>query len=1458
MTDKQTTSTDGILAAVAVETSSTSQAGVAPVAEVSPSTAVNASPAQADEAASTAATAEVDAESAAADQQPSIMLVSDSAASADSAAVVSANQTAAAVPHAALAAASPVALAPTAALLSSSETPHVVAAAATPRALPPTPVLGQVLDDVGSGEYQGPLQSGGYTDDQTPTLSGADATPGNLIKIYDNDRLIGSVLVKANGTWLFNPTTPLLEGQHSLVITATDRNSGAESAPSQAFSIFVDLTPPSAVASLDSLSNEQNPLTTTDHSPTLFGSLSAPLAANEKLQISLDGGQSWADVSAVSGNHWQYQDLRQLPNGTYSYELRAIDAAGNEGVGSTQQITVNGTVPLPQIDVQVAGIDPDTGAQGDFITSASKISLFGTLSQALPSGAKLQVSVDGGQSWQNVGTSGTDWSYADLSTHALGSSTHYQFHVVDANGQELPGSQAARDVAFFADIDASLSTSFDMSSDTAVAIVGDYSNAQSATNHDFITRDQTLDFSGKLSSALQVGQALQVSLDGGQHWQTILANGGQLWSYAAPEIDASQALGVSLRVIDAAGASLDLGTHQVLVDLDSPAALASMPQLPGYTAAGQLLAFSSDTYGVAESGATVALVEDVNFDGRYDEGLDKVVGYAVADAAGKWNFAGSLKAGEHQLGFVTWDQAGNNSGFGPQVLTYTLDPTSGIGATTSSTTWGGTVYSVRGSDTAAMALSADGTWSFFQSAGYALNSTCYTNSGYVYSGIDQTSYHASYLAEPKDVTACGDGHMLSNATFVDYNRDGLMDVFAMTSGTSYTLPVWTANADGSYSAGSLKKPKDLNVGGIIAWDAQGDGYTDLIYVDNQIGEFGRINNNGGKLSIVADAKSCWFGGEISGVDIDNSGSVDLAGHNDQYGSTALGVLLNKGDGSFAREQEFANVFYNHNADDLKQYSNVAVAMTWADFNGDGYLDLFLAQGATGSTGWTGNSDDSRIYLNKGVDASGKWLGMDTSKPLFFGDAIGIQQKNGMPFHFDGGPSFAVDWNHDGKVDVIEVPRQNAEWSQTNGNMAPVLYLNDGKGGWYGSGQAMTGQVYGNITGAVAVDYDWDGAVDLLMYRTAGVHKGSVTDSAPTILVHNDNAVVYGTSLTLRILDKNGMDSFFGNTVKLYDSKGHLVATEVINPQSSVTSDSSGLLHFYGLDANEVYSAQLLRTENGLSSSVGAMPVEGGTLNHAWGGLTTGTASHAYVLTAEADGAVNSTLGAGMTGSGYDDSFFATEGNDAINGGGGWNLAVDGSRTWSATGGMDVVDYGMAKNGVQVNLQSGVSVGMGNDLLKNIEGLKGSAFADAFSDNASANQFEGRGGNDVIYLGNGGHDTLIYRAIGGDATGGNGHDSVYGFSVGNTLSNANADVIDMRGLLAYGGPVNLIQDGAVTKLDASSQGLLNFIKTSVVGNDTLISVDRDGAGTQVGAADLVTLVGVKTDLLSLLQNHQMMV
>ncbi|AUG04133.1 type I secretion target [Pseudomonas sp. 09C 129] len=1424
---------------------------------------------------------------------------------------------------------------------------------------PSAPVVSGAFDDV--GVYQGQLAQNGFTDDTTPTLSGS-GNAGEVVKVYDNGTLLGSVTVSAEGAWSFTPSTPLAQGAHSLTATQSDA-AGNESVASAAVSFTVDTTAPTAIVQITAIDQDTDvpgDFITSDTSLTLFGTLSTALGVNEKVQISLNDGSTWSDV-IVSDLNWRYDDARVLTDDRYNYQVRVIDAAGNVGSQASQAVVIDTGIG---IGLNITDITPDSGVVGDFITSATSIAVKGTLSLELPTGARVQVSSDGGLTWANAATTGTTWIFEDPTVHG-DSVVVYQARVVAAGGtvvgtasQEvtfdttapaasaliesitedrgaspsdfitndnrlvingslsdaaeatdrvevsLNGGNTWEMAAFengkwsldmtdrvLADgtyivqarvVDAAgnrgtissqvltidtvglsangMTSTFVISTDTAAGVSNGHSTAESATNSDMITRDTTVTVSGTLNVSLQATQNLQVSFDNGQSWVTVLSSSGSLWTYTLPEFAQSQTLNVKMQLVDTAG-NVATGTvfndYTVVVDLDAPEPVTVAPVVAEAVATGVALSFASDVHGRVEAGALIALVEDSNKDGVYSEGLDKILGYATADAQGDWKIDAALTKGNHSIGFVVWDAAGNRSSLS-DLAQVTASDASAAGSRVLQTTWGGTASGAQqGLNAAAVTVNEDGTWSFFQSS--MSQSGVAANAGYVYSGTDNQNYTATYLAEPTGVSEHWEGGVISQAVFADYNRDGLQDVMSQTSSSTRNTALWTQNSDGTYTGTSLAlgwggvwgvaaNGAETHVGGVVAYDAQGDGYLDFAFAGStDTDPYVKVSNDKGTLSYSTE-NGARFAHELSAVDVNNNGTVDLAGHSAHDWTKGLSVQLGNADGSLASTYNQDGVFRR---DSTVDNSNLPISMTWADFNGDGYLDLFISR-SLGDDRET-DTDESRIYLNLGNDANGNWLGMaQNEQSLKFGDSM------------DGGASFAVDWNHDGQMDVIEVPRRNASNSAAQ-TASPTVYLNQGNDAWNGTGQSLTGITqYDNITGATAVDYDWDGAVDLIMYRAGSTSAGLDANSATSILVRNENVVADGTSLHIRILDKNGLNVFYGNTVKLYNSAGDLVATQVINPQSSASSNSQGLVNFYGLDASETYSVQLLRTENSVINHVGASTYQqnyaNGTVNLNWGGLTTGAAHDAYVLTAESTAAVNDTVGAsGLVGTGYNDTFFGSEGNDTITGGGGWNTAMDGTQTWSATQGMDVVDYSRATLAMQINLESGVAIGMGTDTLISIEGIVGSAFADTITDSSANNRIEGGAGNDVIYLTNGGNDTLLYKVLdANNATGGNGSDKVYSFHVGNVLTDGNADVIDISELLGYKGTAGLYQDQGVTKLDNASNGLLDYLKVDVVGNDTVISVDRDGTGAEFGFSSIATLVDVKTDLLTLLQNHQLVV
>ncbi|MGE9805658.1 FG-GAP repeat domain-containing protein, partial [Escherichia coli] len=85
----------------------------------------------------------------------------------------------------------------------------------------------------------------------------------------------------------------------------------------------------------------------------------------------------------------------------------------------------------------------------------------------------------------------------------------------------------------------------------------------------------------------------------------------------------------------------------------------------------------------------------------------------------------------------------------------------------------------------------------------------------------------------------------------------------------------------------------------------------------------------------------------------------IAQHTTNGGNNnALSTMFNQGNGSFTWGQNFTNTMYSGYGSGA---ASSAVSMTWADFNGDGYMDLYMSMSRTSS----GTSQGGVLMLNDG-------------------------------------------------------------------------------------------------------------------------------------------------------------------------------------------------------------------------------------------------------------------------------------------------------------------------------------------------------------------------------------------------------------------------------------------------------------------------------------------------------------
>ena len=204
----------------------------------------------------------------------------------------------------------------------------------------PTPTLedGNGLD----------LTAGGLTNNGSLVVSGKDATPGDVVKLYDGDTLIGSAVVDASGNWTV-PGGITGDTTHPISATITDP-AGNESAKSAPIAVELDTVAPAAPSPVLA---DGNGLDLTAGGATNNGSLDmSGSGANPNDVVKLydgdtligsaivDAGGNWTVPGAISGD------------GTHPISATATDPAGNESTRSAPiAVELDTTAPTTTLNL---------------------------------------------------------------------------------------------------------------------------------------------------------------------------------------------------------------------------------------------------------------------------------------------------------------------------------------------------------------------------------------------------------------------------------------------------------------------------------------------------------------------------------------------------------------------------------------------------------------------------------------------------------------------------------------------------------------------------------------------------------------------------------------------------------------------------------------------------------------------------------------------------------------------------------------------------------------------------------------------------------------------------------------------------------------------------------------------------------------------------------------------------
>ncbi len=262
---------------------------------------------------------------------------------------------------------------------------------------------------------------------------------------------------------------------------------------------------------------DNNDFLTSSTSYTLNGTLGAELGAGEYVQVSMDGGTTWV-YATVSGTRWSYNDTRTLADGDYRYQVRVVDQAGNVGATTTQDVTVD--TQAPQYGITIDSISEDTGQSGsDFITMDTSLTINGSLGSALASDERVQISLDGGNTWIDTTVTNQRWSYTDTRDLADGDYT-YQVRIIDQAGNV--GSTSSQVVTV------------DTTPPDTVGTVVSYTDGEGERTGTYgasvATDDTSPLINGTLNRAPEDGEIVQLYRDGILLGQVTM-NGSASWSY---------------------------------------------------------------------------------------------------------------------------------------------------------------------------------------------------------------------------------------------------------------------------------------------------------------------------------------------------------------------------------------------------------------------------------------------------------------------------------------------------------------------------------------------------------------------------------------------------------------------------------------------------------------------------------------------------------------------------------------------------------------------------------------------------------------------------------------------------------------------------------------------------------------------------------------------------------------
>jgi hypothetical protein len=250
--------------------------------------------------------------------------------------------------------------------------------------------------------------------------------------------------------------------------------------------------------------------------------------------------------------------------------------------------------------------------------------------------------------------------------------------------------------------------------------------------------------------------------------------------------------------------------------------------------------------------------------------------------------------------------------------------------------------------------------------------------------------------------------------------------------------------------------------GVAVGDFDGDGFEDVYFV-NMLGRSVLYRNKGdGTFEDVTDKAGVGLGDRVcvaaTFADYDNDGHLDLFVTSTRGGNV---LFRNMGDGTFkdvTREAGLTCIAHSQTA-------------VFFDFDNDGFLDLFV----TNTARWTLDDYNKATHYFPGESDLFKMAGSRKETNRFFrnngnGTFTDVTEKVGLQGKGWGGDVAVFDYNHDAYLDLLV----------TNMFGASQLYRNNGGRDFTDVTRETLGRTSFGAIGCKAFDFDNDGLLDLLI------------------------------------------------------------------------------------------------------------------------------------------------------------------------------------------------------------------------------------------------------------------------------------------------------------------------------------------------------------------------------------------